>query len=118
MVQATTDGQKAKKLVKQMLFPPLTQVVKNKHKVSVGSDEEMARNDFDYGLEDELDIICNMISVLPLEYDTIIKATKEEYELDEKWIPINLYASMLCITTLLMRTRPYLKDLTCLCNNI
>lgn len=113
-----TDEQKAKKPVKQMLFPPLPQVVENKPKVSVGSDEEMTSNDFDYESEDELDIICNMIPVLPLEYDTIVEATEEEDELDEKWIPINLYANMLCITTLLMRTRPYLKDLTCLCNNI
>lgn len=46
-------------------------MVENKHKVSIGSDEEMASNNFNSGSEGELDIIWNMISVLPLEYDTI-----------------------------------------------
>lgn len=57
--------------VKQSLFPPLPPVMENKPKISVGSDEEMTSNDFDSGSEDELDIICNMIPVLPLDYDTI-----------------------------------------------
>lgn len=38
----------------------------------------MASNDFDSGLKDDMDIICNVIFMLPLEYDTITKVTKEE----------------------------------------
>lgn len=36
----------------------------------------MAINEFDSRLEGELDLICNMISMLPLEYDTFTKVTK------------------------------------------
>lgn len=38
----------------------------------------MVSNDFHSGSEDDLDIICNMIFVLQLEYDTFIELTKEE----------------------------------------
>lgn len=44
----------------------------------------MANNDFDFGSERELDVICNMISVLPLEYDTITEVTEEEDGLVEE----------------------------------
>lgn len=77
-VKALTDRKNEKKHVKQILFPPLPLVVENEPKVSIGSDEEIASNDFDYGLEGELDIICNMIYVIPLEYDTVTEVTEEE----------------------------------------
>lgn len=41
----------------------------------------MATNDFDSGSEDNFDIICNVVSVLPREYDYI---TKVEEPLDYK----------------------------------
>lgn len=72
------DEQKAKKPVKQKLFFPLPSVVKNEPKVYVGSDEEMKIKDFNFGAEDELYVICNKISVLSLEYDTVTKVTKDE----------------------------------------
>lgn len=76
-VQALADRQKAKNPVKQRLFPPLPLVVENEPKVSIGSYEEMDGNDFDSGPDGGLDNICNMISVLPLEYDTITEVTEE-----------------------------------------
>lgn len=38
----------------------------------------MASNDFEFGSEGELDVICNMISVMSLEYDTVTEVTKVE----------------------------------------
>lgn len=38
----------------------------------------MATNNFDSGLEGELDIICNMIYVLLVEYDTVTEVIEEE----------------------------------------
>lgn len=53
-------------------------MVENEPIVSIGSDVEMVSNDFDFGLEGELDIICNMIFVMQLEYDTFIEVTEME----------------------------------------
>lgn len=52
-------------------------------KIYVGDDKEMASNEFDSGSEDDLDIICNMIFVVPLEYNTITEVTEEEDGLPE-----------------------------------
>lgn len=38
----------------------------------------MAIDDFDYGFEPQLDLICNMISMLSIEYDIITERTEEE----------------------------------------
>lgn len=47
-------------------------MVKNEEpKTRMGKDEEMASDDFYLGSEHELDIIFNIISMLPLGYDTI-----------------------------------------------
>lgn len=53
-------------------------MVNNEPKVFIRSDEEMDKNEFDSGSEDELDIICNMISMLPFEYDTISEVAEKE----------------------------------------
>lgn len=50
-------------------------MVKNEPKVSIDSNEEMASNDFESGSKGEWDIICNLISVLPVEYDIITEVT-------------------------------------------
>lgn len=41
-------------------------------------DEDMLTNNFDSSLEDELDIICNMITILPIEYDSVTEVAKED----------------------------------------
>lgn len=72
-VKALADGKKEKKPVKLRLFPPLPPMVENEPKVSIKSDEEMASNDFDFGSKGKLDTICNMISMLSLEYEIVIE---------------------------------------------
>lgn len=52
----------------------------------------MASNDFDSGSERELDIICNMISMMLLEYDKVTEVTGEEDGFLKKCLPISLCA--------------------------
>lgn len=73
-----TDGEAIEKPVKLRLFPTLPPMMENKPKIFVGKDKEIGSNNFDSGSEDDLDIISNMISVLPLEYDVVTKVTEEE----------------------------------------
>lgn len=73
------EGQSTKRIVKQRLFLPFPPMAKSKEKEAThDQDEDMATRDFDYSSEPELDIICNMIYVLPIEYDTIIEVIEEE----------------------------------------
>lgn len=46
-------------------------------------DSEMATDNFDSGLEDDFDVIYNVVSVLPWEYDFVTEV-KEPVECDEK----------------------------------
>lgn len=41
-------------------------------------DDEMATNNFDLGLEDDSDVICNVVSVLPREYDYVTEVAEPE----------------------------------------
>lgn len=38
----------------------------------------MATNNFDFGSEEELDIICNRISMLSIDFDQVTKVSEEE----------------------------------------
>lgn len=76
-VKALADGQKEMKHVKQKLFTPIPPLIENEPKVSIGSGVEMASNDFDSRSKGELDIICNMLFVFPLEYDIVTEVTEE-----------------------------------------
>lgn len=41
-------------------------------------DDDMHTDNFDSGLKGELDIICNIVFVLPIEFDQITEVTEEE----------------------------------------
>lgn len=60
----------------------------------MGEDKETTSNDFDSNSEDDLDIICNMIFMLPLEYDIISKVTEDEDGSLKKWLLRSLYVTM------------------------
>lgn len=82
--------------IKKRLFPSLPLVVENDEpKATTGEDEDMVSNDFDSGSKDDMDTICNMISVFPLEYDTITEVTKVSVGWLKKWKLTNLYVTML-----------------------
>lgn len=72
--------------MKKQHFTPIPLVVKNEPKTFVSSYEEMVSNDFDSRSEGELDIICNMISVLPVEYDRVTEVTEEEDGFSEEMV--------------------------------
>lgn len=42
-------------------------------------DDEMLTDNFDSRSEGKLDIICNIVFVLPIEYETVIGVEKEEH---------------------------------------
>lgn len=65
--------------MKHILVSPFPPVEKSKEKKAThDQDEDLAIDDFNSGSEPKLDIICNMISILPIEYDTTTKENKEE----------------------------------------
>lgn len=65
--------------MEHILLSPLPRVEKSKEKKAThDQDEDLIIDDFDSGSEPELDIICNMISILPIEYDTTTTENKEE----------------------------------------
>lgn len=47
-------------------------------------ENELVKNNFNFGLEDDFDILCNMVSVLPREYGCVTEvAEPEDYEEDD-----------------------------------
>lgn len=55
-------------------MPPLSQIKEEKAtKDKMGEDIDMNTYNFDPGYEPQLDIICIIISVLPVEYDTVME---------------------------------------------
>lgn len=78
-VQATDEGQLTKRHVRQRLCPPLPPVMKPEEKQAThDQNEDMTIDDFDSGSEPKIYKICYIISMLPFEYDTFTKVTKEE----------------------------------------
>lgn len=70
-IQIIGKGQSSRWHVKKRLFPPLSPINKEKEtKDKVVEDVDLKTDDLDSRSEPKLDIICNMISVFPLEYDT------------------------------------------------
>lgn len=67
----------------KVVSPSITHKRGERKKYKAFEDDDMETNNFDSGSEPKLDIICNMISMLPLEYDTITTVFEEE-GLDEE----------------------------------
>lgn len=62
----------AKRLVKEIFFSPFPTIGQLKGKDVVQNEyEDMLISNFDSGSECELDIICNMILILLIEYDSM-----------------------------------------------
>lgn len=75
----------AKKLMKEIIFPPFLTIIKPNGKDSLSNeDNEMLLDSFDYGSENDFDVICNVVSVLPIEHGTITEVTKEDNELTKE----------------------------------
>lgn len=72
------EKKEEKKSVKRKLFSPQEKVyaVKSNH------DKDMMTDDFDSDSDASLDIVCNVVSVLPREYDQVTEV-EEPYDTDE-----------------------------------
>lgn len=66
----------AKKLVKEICFPPLPTIVKpNGNEPLPNEDDKMLAYNFDYGSKNDFNIICNIIYALPFEFDSTTEMT-------------------------------------------
>src|ERR1044072_4199455 len=73
-----TRAQVEKKPMEKRLFPPLPPI-KEKEKVADSTeDTDMMTDNFDSESEDELHIICNVVSILPAEYDKVSEIMDNE----------------------------------------
>lgn len=86
---AATISKVSKRPVKQIIFPALPPVVKNSPNTCKDSilqvDDEMVIDNFDFGSEVGFNIICNVVFVLPIEFDCVTEVTKtnNEYFVEE-----------------------------------
>jgi len=67
-----------KKPATERIFPPLSTIVHQSPK----EDEEMTSNFSDFG--HSIDIICNVVSILPVEYDVIFEVNDVEVDFTEE----------------------------------
>lgn len=71
--------------MKDMNFTLLPAIVKpNGKEYLLKEDDEMLIEIFDSGSENNFDVICNVVSMLPIEYNTITKVKEEENEVAEE----------------------------------
>lgn len=69
----------------RQLFSPNTVKAKGKEKDDASPNgDEMVISNFYSGSEDDFNIICNVVSVLPREYDCVTKMTELVYCNEEK----------------------------------
>src|ERR1044072_4706337 len=73
-----TRAQVEKKPMAKRLLPPLP-TIKEKEKVPDSTeDTDKLADNFDSESEDDLHIICNVVSILPAEYDMISEVMEDE----------------------------------------
>lgn len=65
-----------KKLMRERNFPPLPAKFKPNGKDPLeNEDEKMLADNFKSRLENDFNVICNVVYVLPIEFDVITKVT-------------------------------------------
>lgn len=67
------------------LFSPKTSLSKEKVKEGVSSNK-LVTNNFDSGPKDDFDVLCNMVSVLPREYDCVTVVVEPKYCEEEEMV--------------------------------
>lgn len=79
-----TYFEKNKKPTRRQLFSPDQVKSKGKSKMDPPlKEEEMMINDFDLGLKDDFVVICNVVCVLPIEYDCVTEVS-DQVDYDKK----------------------------------
>src|ERR1044072_4035803 len=74
-------AQAEKKPMSERLFPPLPPIIEGNEKITEpNEDENMLTDNFDSGSEEDLNIICNVVSIMPAEFDRLSEITEDEYD--------------------------------------
>lgn len=98
--------------MKERIFPPLLAIVKpNGNEPFPKEDDKILTNNFDSGLEDDFDVVCNVVSVFPIEYVTITEVTKEENMLGEESTNYKLLCYYVMNNNYMERTKPFFRGL-------
>lgn len=71
-----------RKPVGRKLLSPKTSLMKGKGKENEQENEDdLMTDNFDFGSEGDFDVLCNVVSVFPYEYDRVTEVVKnEDYE--------------------------------------
>lgn len=68
------ENQMDKRPIKERLFPPSLKAIKpSGENPKPNEDDDMLTDNFNFGSEGELDIIYNVVIVLPIEYGIVIE---------------------------------------------
>src|ERR1044072_1062373 len=76
-----TKAQVEKRRIAERLFPPLPPIIEGNEKIPESNeDDTMLTDNFDSGSEEDLNIICNVVSIMPAEFDRVSEVTEDEYD--------------------------------------
>src|ERR1044072_7823320 len=74
-------AQVGKRPIAERLFPPLPPISEEKEKITEpNEDDNMLTGNFDSGSEEDLNIICNVVSIMPAEFDRVSEVTEDEQD--------------------------------------
>src|ERR1044072_8432895 len=79
-----TRAQVEKKPMAKRLLPPLPTIKEKEKMPDSTEDTDMLTDNFDSESEDDLHIICNVVYILPAEYDMISEVMEEEDDSSSK----------------------------------
>src|ERR1044072_1305463 len=67
-----TKAQVGKRPIAERLFPPLPPICEENKKITEpNEDDNMLTGNFDSGSEEDLNIICNVVSIMPVVFDMV-----------------------------------------------
>src|ERR1044072_2113111 len=76
-----TKAQVEKRPMAERLFPPLPPIIEGNGKTPESNeDDNMLTDNFDSGSEEDLNIICNVVSIMPAEFNRVSEVTEDEYD--------------------------------------
>src|ERR1044072_2736704 len=81
MFPPLTKAQGEKRPMAERIFPPLPPIIEGNEKaLESNEDDNMLTDNFDSGSEEDLNIICNVVSIMPAEFDGVSEVTEDEYD--------------------------------------
>src|ERR1044072_9407940 len=81
MFPPLTKAQVEKRPMAERLFLLLPPIIEGNEKAPESNeDDNMLTDNFDSGSEEDLNIICNVVSIMPAEFDKVSEVTEDEYD--------------------------------------